>query len=103
MFLFANNASSFLMQDITALDTEFEINPADGDKFPEPGYGEEFAITLQHPLTGEREIMYVQERLYGNIFTVLRGQEGTVAQAFPVNTIVAHNLTAGVLEFIRDL
>jgi hypothetical protein len=103
MFIFANNAASFLFEPIEALDTELTVNPDDGGDFPEPAYGEQFAITLQHPTTGEREIMYVTERLYGNVFTVLRGREGTVAQAFPVNTPVSHNMTAGVLEFLRDL
>jgi hypothetical protein len=102
MFIFANNAASCLFAPIEALDTELTINSADEDKFPQPAYGEQFAITLQHPTTGEREIMYVIERA-DDIFTVLRGQEGTVAQAFPVNTVVAHNITAGVLEFLRDL
>lgn len=101
-FVFANNASSFITAPIEAVDTELEINSADVDRFPELAYGEQFALTLQHPDTGEREIMYVTEVLYG-VFTVLRGQEGTVAQAFPVNTPVAHNVTAGVLEFLRDL
>jgi len=102
-FVFTNNARSFLMEPIDALVTELTVNPDDGVDFPEPGYGEQFTITLQHPETGEREIMYVTERLYGNIFTVERGQEGTIAQEFPVNTPVAHNVTAGVLEFLRDL
>lgn len=102
MFIFTNNASSFLMAPLTALDTELTVNPDDVTSFPEPAYGEQFAITLQHPETGEREIMYVTEVLYG-VFTVERAQEGTVAQAFPVNTVVAHNITAGVLEYLRDL
>lgn len=102
MFIFANNAASFLFEPIEALDTELTVNPDDVADFPVPAYGEQFAITLQHPTTGEREIMYVTEVLYG-VFTVERAQEGTVAQAFPVNTPVSHNMTAGVLEFLRDL
>lgn len=101
-FVFANNAQSFLMLPIEAVDTELTISPDDVDYFPALEVDEQFAITLKHPTTGEYEIMYVTA-VADNVFTVSRAQEGTVAQAFPANTTVAHLVTAGVLEFLRDL
>jgi hypothetical protein len=103
MFLFANNASTRLVSPIAAVDTVLEVVAGEGERFPEPGYDEMFAITLKHPETGELEIVYCTERLYGDTFTVLRAQENTVAIAFPENTAVVHNMTAGVLDYLRDL
>lgn len=101
-FVFANNASSFLMLPIEAVDTELTVNPDDAALFPEVDTYDEFTLTLTHPTTGEREIVYVTAKA-DNVFEVTRAQEGTVAQAFPANTVVAHNITAGVLEYLRDL
>lgn len=102
-FIFANNASSFLLNNITALDVTLELPAGDGDLFPDPIYGEQFAVTLRHPTTGEIEIVYCQRRFYGDSLEVVRGREGTVAIAFPANTVVAHQITAGTLEYLRDL
>jgi hypothetical protein len=104
-FVFANNATSFLMADVAAIDTEITINEDDVADFPTLGDGEQYALVLQHPDTGEREIMYVTgvDMYESNSFNVTRAQEGTVAQAFPANTVVALAVTAGVLEYLRDL
>lgn len=102
MFLFANNASSTLVTAIGVADTELEIVSGDGSKFPDPADYEKFAVTLKHPESGEIEIMHCTERMYGDTLIVERAQEGTIALSFPVNTIVAHQLTAEALEYIRD-
>lgn len=102
-FVFTNRASAVLAADITAVDTELEVVAGGGDAFPDPVYGEQFAITLKHPNTGEVEIMYCTRRFYGDTFEVVRARENTVALAFPAGTLVAHQLTAGVLEYLRDL
>ena len=102
-FLFANNASSLLLNDITSLDVTLELPAGDGDLFPDPIYGEQFAVTLRHPSTGEIEIMWCRRKFYGDSLEVVRGREGTAAIAFPANTVVAHQITAGTLEYLRDL
>lgn len=101
-FVFTNNASSLLVREINASVTTLELVAGDGDLFPDPIYGERFAITLKHPSTGEIEIMHCIRKFYGDSLEVRRGQEGTVAIAFPANTIVAHQVTAEVLAFLRD-
>lgn len=102
-FVFANNASSLLLGDIDSLDVTLELPAGDGDLFPDPVYGEQFAITLKHPTTDEIEIMYCQRKFYGDSLEVVRAREGTAAIAFPAGTVVAHQVTAGTLEYLRDL
>lgn len=102
-FVFANNAQSRLAAPLSAVATELEVVAGDGADFPEVGYQQQFAITVKHLTTGEMEIMYVVEKVYEDVWTVLRGQEGTVALDFPENSVVAHSITAGVLDYLRDL
>lgn len=102
-FVFANNASSRLAAALGAGDTELEVTAGDGAAFPTPGYLEQFAITVKNLETGEQEIMYVTEKVYEDVWTVLRAQEGTAALDFPANALVAHQITAGILEYLRDL
>ena len=102
-FVFANNASSVLANDITSLQTVFDIAAGTGTRFPSPVlYSEIFTVTLKNPTTGEVEIVHVQERTV-DTFNVLRAQEGTIALSFPANTSVVHTLTKEALEYLRDL
>jgi hypothetical protein len=102
-FVFANNASSTLAGAILAGDTILQLAAGTGDRFPDPiQYSEQFTLTLKHPVTGENEIVYVLERI-GDTIWVARGQEGTIASAFPAGSPAVHTLTAGALEYLRDL
>lgn len=106
-FLFANNVSSRLAEAVTASQTTLTVLPGEGASFPEPDYesagdGEWFALTLRDPSTGYREICYCTGRADDEL-TVLRGREGTTPFAFPANSEVAMTITAGILEYLRDL
>lgn len=106
-FIFRNNVSSRLLMAITPNQTTLTVLPGDGEKFPEPDYepvggGEWFAVTLWDRASGAREICYCTGRA-GDELTVLRGREGTTPFAFPAGAEVAMTITAGVLEFLRDL
>jgi hypothetical protein len=94
-FLFANNASSVLVSDIESDDTQIEL--ADASAFPEPVNPDVFVATLRNVATGEREIIYCTARA-ADVLTVVRAQEGTIAQAFPAGAEVAMVLTAAILE-----
>lgn len=94
-FLFANNAVSFLVNDIDTDDTDIEV--ADGSPFPSPVTPDVFVATLRNVATGEREIVQCTTKT-GNVFTVTRAQEGTIAKAFPAGTEIAMHLTAAILE-----
>lgn len=100
-FLFANNVSSRLASGISGSDTELTITAGDGEDFPSPGYEEQFALTLEDD-SGTYEICYCTGRA-GDVLTVERAQEGTNAIAFAADTKVLMQITAGVLEYLRDL
>lgn len=105
-FVFANNATSTLLSAIAADDSTLSVQAGAGDAlFPDPDYGtydEWFAVTLTDPTSGAQEICYCTGRLV-DVLTVYRGAEGTTALAWPAGTIVSVQLTAGVLNYLRDL
>lgn len=101
-FVFSNNARSTLAAPLGAGDDTLLVQAADAALFPAPAPGDQFAVTLKDQLTGEYEIVYCTAR-DGVTLEIDRAQEGTVALAFPAGAIVSHNLTAGVLEYLRDL
>ena len=102
-FVFTNNASTTLAADIDSVATVIELAAGTGDRFPDPTmYTEQFALTLKNQQTDEVEIVYCTER-NGDTLNVVRAQEGTVALSFSAGDVAAHQITAGVLEFLRDL
>lgn len=102
-FVFANNASSVLAANIDSVALVIEVAAGTGDRFPDPvQYSEQFTVTLKNITTEEVEIMYCTERV-GDFLNVTRAQEGTVALSFSANDAVVHTLTAGALDFLRDL
>jgi microcystin-dependent protein len=95
--LFANNASALLAGSITDTDLAVQVATGFGALFPNPGVGEYFLITLTDA-AGNREICRVTARAT-DIMTVLRAQEGTIAQSWTGGlTRVELRLTKGSME-----
>ncbi|MFT0927823.1 phage tail protein [Enterobacter cloacae] len=99
--LAANNAQSVLAAGISASATSLTLNTGTGDLFPSPVPGTSFfKLTLVDAATGSlTEIVHVTARA-GDVFTIQRGQEGTVPRAWSANDIVANMMTAGTLSYI---
>lgn len=99
---FANNASTRLANSIKANSLEIVVTSSTGQLFPvlteKTDY---FKVTLVNPGNGEYEILKVTE-VTGDTFTVERAQEGTVAKAFPQNTVVENRLTAGSIQAVLN-
>lgn len=99
---FANNASSKLVDNIEEETTVFNILPDTGVLFPILEQATDFfKITVVDPGTGDFEIMKVTNT-EGDRFTVERGQENTLARAFPQNSIVENRLTAESIQVILN-
>lgn len=97
-FLGANNAKSTLAGGISDSATTASLAAGTGDLFPDPGAGEHFALTFISAVdTLQREIVYVTGRTGDAITAMLRGQEGTDAQAWNVNDLAQSLATAGWL------
>ena len=95
--LFTNNAATGLVYPITSSATTLYVNGGSGNLFPSPTGGNYFMITLINALTGNMEIVQCTARS-GDVFTVVRAQEGTTAQAFAVGDAVQLRITAGSLQ-----
>jgi hypothetical protein len=99
--LFTNNASSRLAAAIDPSTTSVSLRAGDGVLFPQPaGNGSNyFTLTVEDRRTGQLEIMHCTART-NDVLTVIRGREGTGAQAFAMHATASNRLTAGVLTQI---
>lgn len=97
-FLFANNASSTLAGPISNSAVSLNLASGTGALFPNPSAGQQFALTLNDAATGLlTEIMYCTARV-ADTLTVVRAQEGTVAQNWLAGDLAANLVTAGQME-----
>lgn len=100
--VFSNNAETVLDADITNVATSISVVDAsvfhqyvqDGDG---PYYGLHEIVTL---VTGSsKEIIHITDaNTSTNTLTVIRGQEGTTAQAFSTGDLIEGRLTAAILN-----
>jgi hypothetical protein len=81
ILLFANNAVSTIASPINAAATAVQLAAGDGNKFPNPVVGQQFfKLTFVDAATGlVNEIVNVTQRV-GDVLTIVRAQEGTLAR-----------------------
>ena len=97
---FTNNASADLASSITAGATSLTVAAGFGALFPSLGAGDYFFATLINP-QNELEVVRVTGRT-GDTFTIVRGQDGTVARAYVAGSKVELRPTAaGLSEFAQ--
>ncbi|MFX3001425.1 GDSL family lipase, partial [Klebsiella pneumoniae] len=101
--LATNNAESTLAYAISATDTSLIVSAGTGAEFPDAVAGESyFKLTLTDAATGSQvEIVNVIAKA-GDIFTIERAQEGTLARAWAANDMVANMMTADTLNIIAQ-
>jgi len=96
----SNNASSLLAAGILAGDTSLTVTGGQGALFPSVG-GALYAKLAIEDISGNIEIVHLTGRS-GDVLTVTRAQEGTIALAFASGSRVENRVTAAVLnEFIQ--
>jgi len=101
-FLFENNAESTLVAGISAVATSLTVQSGDGALFPNPSGGDTFRATLSDA-SNNIEIVDVTSRA-GDVFTIVRGQEGTIANAYLSADNVGLRLTRDTLaEFSQNV
>lgn len=93
---FANNASSKLAASLETSDVTLSVLPGDGAKFPSLTPGDYFMATIVNS-TGLLEIVKVTART-GDVFTIERAQEGTVARDFNAGAGIQNRFTAGSFD-----
>lgn len=95
--IFKNNAYGALAASVSAADTSVSL--LDASRFPDPGVDHYLATLIGLDLNGREsawEIVKVTAKA-GNVLTVARGQESTVAHAWTPGTAIEMRLTAGAL------
>lgn len=99
--IFSNNASSLLAASIGTGDLFVQVAAGFGTNYPSPSGNQFFYVTLEDD-AGNIEIMRCTNRST-DLLTVVRGQDGTVAQSFTLTvTRVELRTTAAVLqEFVQ--
>ncbi|MDP0958293.1 hypothetical protein Q6315_23875, partial [Klebsiella pneumoniae] len=101
--LATNNAESTLASAISATDTSLIVSAGTGAEFPDAVAGESyFKLTITDAATGSQvEIVNVIAKS-GDIFTIERAQEGTLAREWAANDMVANMMTADTLNIIAQ-
>ena len=101
MIRFSNNVSTKLFSSVLPEDTQLILENRAGENLPVlVGDDDYFMLTLQDE-QGNLEIVKVTHYV-GDVCTVERAQEGTVARSFTQGAIVEHRLTAGSLNGIVE-
>lgn len=97
--LYANDAQTTLAAGITSSSLALTVAAGTGGLFPNPNVGAEFfLVTLIDNATGGiKEIVRVTQRV-GDIFTIVRGQEGTAPVAWSAGDLVKMLVTAGTMN-----
>lgn len=95
ILLFANEAQTTLAYPVSNASTTIVVAGGTAQYFPNPGLGEAFKLTLISAAnTIIKEVVLVTE-VVGDVLTVVRGQEGTVARAWKTGDYAANLMTAG--------
>lgn len=99
--LYANNAVSTLAVAVTSTgQATLTLQTGHGERFPSPLSPYFFEITLDDGVNIEQCYCIARS---GDVLTVLRGQEGSTAQAaFAIGTQVALRMTSGAVYDLRD-
>ncbi|MEN2967450.1 hypothetical protein SI769_14555 [Escherichia coli] len=99
-----NNAESTLASAISATDTSLIVSAGTGAEFPDAVAGESyFKLTLTDAATGSQvEIVNVTAKA-GDIFTIERAQEGTLARAWAGERHGCQHDDGGYAEHYRSI
>lgn len=98
---YTNNASALLSTSVDLVDLTLQVDPGFGALFPSTATGDYFLITIED-VDGNYEICKVTDKT-GDIFTVLRGQEGTSPKVFAAGSRVECRITAGTMQNLLPL
>jgi hypothetical protein len=97
---FSNNASTTLASAISTGDLSLTVATGDGAEFPSITGAEYFYATIINSV-GSNEIVKVTARS-GDVFTIVRAQEGTIARPFAAGATIENRMTAGSFDDLVD-
>lgn len=100
-YRFTNNATTTLASSLSSSATTVTVATGFGSLYPSTETGNEFTAVLVDS-DNNLEFVLVTSRS-GDVFTVIRGQEGTVARSFTAGDRLEHRLTADALNNMAQL
>lgn len=100
--LFKNQPGTTLASPVSNVATTASLSPGSGALFPSPGANQYFSATFTDAATGLlNEIVYVTG-ISGDIVTIERAQEGTVALNWNAGDYFRNLVTAGYLTGVQQ-
>jgi hypothetical protein len=98
IILFSNNAATTLAGPISNSSLTANLAAGSGTLFPNPGADQHFVMTFQSASNPVNDEIVWVTAIVGDTITILRGQEGTTAQAWQANDIASNFVTAGQMS-----
>tara|TARA_R110000772_G_scaffold51809_7_gene118891 strand:+ start:976 stop:1299 length:324 start_codon:yes stop_codon:yes gene_type:complete len=98
--LWNNFATGLLDAAILAVDTTLDVGTGEGLLFPNPTGGD-WVILVIEDTSGNKEVVHMTAKAT-DTFTILRAQEGTLAQAFALGSRIEMRITSGFLTNMVD-
>lgn len=95
ILLFSNNSQTTLAGAITSVALTANLSPGAGVLFPNPGADQYFKLTFVDAATGLNNEIVSVTNVTGDTITMIRGQEGTAAQAWQAGDFASNLWTAG--------
>jgi hypothetical protein len=95
LLLFANQAQTTLALPALSTDTTITVAGGTGANFPNPSTNEAFKLTIVSTLNNLVNEIVLVTAVNGDVFTVQRGQEGTVPRNWVAGSFVVNLMTAG--------
>ena len=93
--LFANNAQTTLAYIVLPTDTTANLRAGTGSYFPQPSAGQGFYLTFQDAATNLLYEIVLVTDVTGDVITMVRGQQDTIAQTWKVGDLASQLYTAG--------
>lgn len=95
ILLFANEAQTTLAYPASSTATTIVVAAGTAQYFPSPVAGQSFKLTLISAANGAAKEIVLVTSVNGDVLTVARAQEGTVARAWKAGDYAANLMTAG--------
>lgn len=101
--LWKNNASTTLAGGINTVVTTVSLAAGSGVLFPAPGTGQSFKATFTDAATGLLNEIVKVTNVTGDVATIVRAQEGTVAQSWNAGDNFSNLVTAGAVGGLAQI
>src|SRR5580704_12063314 len=102
-YKFANNANSILAAPINTVVTTLTVESGDGALFPTPVANQPFLLTLMDAATASVNEIVLVTAVAGDVFTIVRAQEGTTAKNWAGGDTCANIITAGAAQNMEQI